>query len=479
MENQGLPARLVALIVLVCLGGLAWLAYLGLLHASWTPLELAGTAAITVLIGVAGVFPLPVGPRIKATVTTAPLFAGALLLPPGNAALAAVVGGLGYQFALRFVPQGLSLPWFKYPLNAGETSLSTGAASLLFHLLAEEGAGFVTPAVPLAAGTMYLVNTGLISIAAALHSGHNLPWLWWEGTKENGAAELSLYSFGLLGAVAVGQSPWLALAIFIPVGIIYVAFSRLAAVNAELEDTLARLKELQGRLVSQSKLSSVGSLSLDLSHQIKNPLFILTGRLESLQRRLPATDPGRASLDAALNAAWRIQQLLTSFLSAGRHEWASVKPADVVEEALGMTRIDHHKAVEIQRSYATDLPVLQGNFTLLREALSNLIANALDAAPEGSQVALCVSATQEAVMISIVDHGPGIPLEQMRRLFEPFNSSKQKGLGLGIFSAKHIVELHQGTLAVESAAGGTQITVRLPRTDWTGDADSGSLHPGR
>ena len=96
---------------------------------------------------------------------------------------------------------------------------------------------------------------------------------WWTGTRANGAAELDLLSFGFLGAVVYEGSPWASAALIIPVAVIYLAFSHLASVNT-------RLESLQGRTVSTSKLASIEALSLNLAHQIKNPLAIILGRLD-------------------------------------------------------------------------------------------------------------------------------------------------------------------------------------------------------
>ncbi|MBI2866179.1 MAG: HAMP domain-containing histidine kinase, partial [Chloroflexi bacterium] len=458
-----LPRRpLLVLISAVWLAGMMGLAYLGRYHSAWSLSQVETMVLVLGLVVLAGFSPIPVAPRVKAGLTTAPLFTGALLLSPGNAALIAVVGSMLYQVGLRDGPEKLRLPWFKYPFNAGEAALSTGAASLVFSLLTGSELTLVTPAVLAAAGVMYLLNSGLVATAAALQQGMRPHQVWWTGTRENGPAEVALYSFGLLGAVAINVSPWLLPSFLLPVSIIYIAFSRLAKANTRLEDALATLRELQGRMVASSKLASVGALSLDLSHQLKNPLFILTGRLESLQRRLTPEDPARRSLETALQAAWRIQELISNFLGAGRGDSGILDPHELVDEAIGMAQMRGRPTVKMVRLYGADLPPVQGNRVLLQEALSNIVANALEASPRGEEVTVQLSRSNGALIVRVSDKGGGIPQEQMGHLFEPFNSSKPGGLGLGLFAAKHIVEMHKGEVMVESNAGeGTSVTVRL------------------
>lgn len=418
------------------------------------------TDVFAVLVMMAGLFPLPVGQRVKAGVTTAPLFLAAVVLPPGPAAVAAVVGSVGYNVGLRISKPSLYLSWYKYIFNTGETALSTGVASWLFHLL---GGNLTSLAVVVPIASMYLLNTGLISLAAASQLRANPVGFWWQGTKENGLAEVSLFAFGYLGAVSYEKDPLILTALLIPVVIIYFAFSRLANANARLEDAFDKVKNLQGQLVQNAKLATVGALTLDLGHQVKNPLFIAIGRLESLQRRLPAEDANRAKVDEALQAAWRVNELTEAFLSVARQQWTKLDLILVLDEAVGMSTTSINKAVNVDRDFAVQSLPAQGHPILLREALSNLVNNAIEAVPAGGRVSVGIKASNGHARITIADDGPGISQAQMSRLFEPFNTSKHKGTGLGLFSAKHIVEMHHGTIQVQTKAGkGTRIEVVLP-----------------
>jgi len=447
------------LIAATFVAGFWWLRYL-VAPVSWTPSLAIATDAFAVLIMLAGLFPLPVGPRIKAGVTTAPLFLAAVVLPPGPAAVAAVVGSVGYNVVLRIRRPTLYLSWYKYVFNTGETALSTGVASWLFHLL---GGNLTSLAVVVPVVSMYLLNTGLISLAAASQLGANPLKFWWQGTKENGLAEVSLFSFGYLGAVSYQKDPRILVALLIPIVIIYFAFSRLASANGKLEEALDKVKNLQGHLLQNAKLATVGALTLDLGHQVKNPLFITIGRLETLQRRLPTEDPNRTKVDEALQAAWRVNELTDAFLSVARQQMTKLDLVLVLEEAVGMSTTSISKAVDVARAFSVEALTTQGHAILLREALSNLVNNAIEAVPTGGKVTVGLEASNSHATITVADNGPGISQAQMTKLFEPFNTSKQKGMGLGLFSAKHIVEMHHGTIQVHSQAGkGTLIEIILP-----------------
>ena len=162
-ENQvraSLPKSLQAYIVIVAVGGMAWLTYLAQ-SVEWGPSVLGQMGLFVALIVLAGSFPLPVGPRVKTDVAATALFAAALLLEPGAAALAGAVGVVTYTLLLRFWGQKIRVPWYKYPFNAGATALFVGMASAFFHGMAASDSLLSAAVVPVAC-VYYLINTGLV-----------------------------------------------------------------------------------------------------------------------------------------------------------------------------------------------------------------------------------------------------------------------------------------------------------------------------
>ena len=244
--RPGLPIPLRAYIVLVGLAGMGLIAYLAQM-VDWEPSVLGEMGLFILLIVAAGSFPLSVAPKVKADVTTAVWIAAALLLEPGAAALAGALGVVTYTLLIRFWDQKLRLPWYKYPFNAGQVALAVGLTSVLYHSLNGTG-GLMTPAVIPAAAAMYMVNTALVSCAVSLQLRVNPLHIWWTGTRQSGPVELSLYAFGFLGALVYTESPWTVVAMFIPVAIIHVAFSRLSQRVAEREMAEAELKRAKEEL---------------------------------------------------------------------------------------------------------------------------------------------------------------------------------------------------------------------------------------
>ena len=456
--DQSLPRPLRAYIGLVAVAGMALLVVL-VLRAQWDSSAVGEMCLFIVLVVVAGSFPLPVSPRVKADVTTAVLFAAALLLEPGAAALAGVTGITTYTVLNRYWGERLVLPWYKHPFNAGETALYVGAASLVFHAIAPDDQ-IVTPAVALAAAVVYMANTALVSVVASIQLKSNPIRVWMAGSLENGPSELAQLAFGFLGAMAYHESPWTVVALFIPVAILYIAFSRLARSNARLEDALKKLEAVQGRIVSTSKLASIGAISLDLAHQIKNPLAVLLGRLEDVQERLEEGSRSRRHVDIAMDAGWRIHELTQTFSSIGEQKWIYLDMGELLDEAFGMAGLRNRKQIETHRDYTLRTVFVKGNPVLLREALSNIFSNAMEAVEEEGRVTVSVSNEGDSVVTHISDNGAGISADQIVHVFEPFFTTKPDGHGLGLFAARHIMEMHNGSIKVSSTPG--QRDLRYP-----------------
>ena len=456
-----MPKLLTTYIALVGIASVALVAYLAS-GVDWQLSTLGEMSLFIVLIVAAGSFPLPVAPTTKADVTTAVLFGAVLLLEPGAAALAGAIGMAVYNVLLRYHGERMRWPWYQYPFNAAATALYVGLASLQFHAIAPDS-GLLTLAVAPAAVFMYMVNTALITGAVSAQMRVNPLRFWWMGTKENGPAEVSGLAFGFLGAVVYHESPWTVVALFVPVAIIYVAFSRLARSKGQLEQALSDLEALQGSIVSASKLASIGAISLNLAHQMKNPLAIMLGSLEGMQGKVEEGSREEQRLETAYRAGWRMQELTETFTSIGQQKRLFLNVGTVLNEALVMASLSNQKKIETRWDCPEDLPMIEANPVLIREAFSNIFSNAMDALAVGGLIAVDASTNDGVIVVRISDDGAGMPDEIVAHLFEPFYTTKSKGHGLGLFAVKHILEMYNGGVEIETGRGnGTSVIVRLP-----------------
>lgn len=243
---------------------------------------------------------------------------------------------------------------------------------------------------------------------------------------------------------------------------------------AEAQDALAQLKQAQERLVRGETLRALGELAAGAAHHLNNLLAVAVGRLELLRDSMPRTDASQQALavvDRALTDAAEVVRRIQAFsrrqpLEARRPLHLEQVAAEVLEmtrvrwkdeaEALGL-RIDATLAVE-------PVPPVLGNAAALREVMTNLVLNAVDALPRGGRITIRTFPTDEFACVSVADTGVGMPEAVRRRALEPFFTTKGvRSTGLGLSVSYGIVQSHGGELEIASAeARGTTVTIRLP-----------------
>jgi two-component system sensor histidine kinase HydH len=224
---------------------------------------------------------------------------------------------------------------------------------------------------------------------------------------------------------------------------------------------LLRREVNERRREHERRLASLGRMSAVLAHEIKNPLASLKGNAQLLARALPDSDKPRAKADRVVNEAIRLETLvngLLEFARTGALHRAEVDPTALAREIAAAPHAAGRVTVEDARAPA--------RWSLdperLREVLSNLVENAVQAG--GGPVALSVALDDGDLVYAVRDHGPGVPPDDLERIFEPFTTTRTHGTGLGLAVARRFVELHGGTLTAENMeGGGARFTARIPR----------------
>jgi signal transduction histidine kinase len=199
-----------------------------------------------------------------------------------------------------------------------------------------------------------------------------------------------------------------------------------------------------------------------LVHEVRSPVAALSAIAETVREgRIDAN--ARAELVRLVASACRaIERIVADVASASIH-LESIDPGDLVADAVAAARL---RGAPIERSIAADLPMLEADPARLRQALDNLIANALTHG-SASDVVVEATATDNAVRISVSDTGSGIRADDQARIFEVGVRLRPEagGSGLGLALTRAIVEGHGGSLAVASTPGeGATFTIELPHT---------------
>lgn len=215
-------------------------------------------------------------------------------------------------------------------------------------------------------------------------------------------------------------------------------------------------------------LTAVGQMTAQIAHEIKNPLGSIRFAAEVLKRQGTQDEDSKETIRAIERSVDHLAMIvaeLSEFARPKELNRTEVNLNSLLDGLLPMV-IDKltAKGIEIKKSYAPGLPTGNYDATELRKLFLNLIINAIDASSPGSAVELRTRLNgKQDVLVDVIDEGAGMDAETLRRLFEPFYTTKQKGTGLGMAIAKKITELHKGDLMVTSKKGeGTTATVRLP-----------------
>jgi two-component system, NtrC family, sensor histidine kinase HydH len=230
-------------------------------------------------------------------------------------------------------------------------------------------------------------------------------------------------------------------------------------------------RELARRAQVAEKLAAVGTLTAGLSHEIRNPLNAAALQLSVLERRVKRlTEEVRAPLLEPLTLVRdeirRLDHILEDFLQFARPTQLEPQPVDLEQLLETVVKLLAQEAERRQVALSLEakgLPPVAGDEGRLRQALLNLILNALQATPEAGAVRIRCAAQDSDVVAVIDDTGPGIPPLYKDRIFEPFFTTKPMGSGLGLPIVHAIITQHGGSITAGSAPdGGARFVVRLP-----------------
>lgn len=257
---------------------------------------------------------------------------------------------------------------------------------------------------------------------------------------------------------------------------------RQTAESLEATNRQLRLAQAEARRVE--RLAALGQLSAGLAHEIRNPLAVIKGSAEMLEKNLaPQAAAGSAAVAQELagfisSEVNRVNLLVTRFLDFARplrldRQWTELPP--LLDQALADAQERWPASrVEIERDYAPGLPAVPLDATLMERVFANLAANAFEAmaeTPAGAarlqvRAAPTTAAGQAGVLVEFSDSGPGVPAELREQIFNPFFTTKPTGVGLGLAIVAKIVDQHGGQFRLAEAPGpGARFEVFLPASE--------------
>ncbi len=243
----------------------------------------------------------------------------------------------------------------------------------------------------------------------------------------------------------------------------------------ELRASRDSLRELQSEFVHVSRLSAMGEMAAALAHELNQPLAAMMNYTQATRRMLssnPSADPGRLTelmtkAVAQANRAGEIIRRLRSFVSHedSEHKFSDIN--EIVADACALAMVgDLSEGVARSTAFAEDLPPVLMDRIQIQQVVVNLIRNSLDATIDQDERTITIATARGAdgaVEVSVADNGPGLDKEIEERLFQPFNSSKMDGMGIGLSISRTIIDQHGGRIwATPGEGGGVIFSFTLP-----------------
>lgn len=253
----------------------------------------------------------------------------------------------------------------------------------------------------------------------------------------------------------------------------------LGSVATERRNAALVLREQQTELARMADFARVGAMGMELAHEISQPLSTVATYLHAARRLLQSSAASEPVMDALIKAegeaqrAREVLERIRDFVSNGALDLQALDLSTLAEKIAALWREEATaRGIQIENeSIRPILPVIADKIQI-EQVLNNLVANAIDAASERSDarghVVIRVAARDEAVVMQVEDNGPGVAPEMAARIFEAYQTTKQRGMGLGLPLSRRIVQRHAGRLWWEpNKPEGARFVVALP-IDGTG-----------
>ncbi|MBI3316467.1 MAG: HAMP domain-containing histidine kinase [Candidatus Omnitrophica bacterium] len=249
----------------------------------------------------------------------------------------------------------------------------------------------------------------------------------------------------------------------------------------QLEKALEELRKTQYQLVQQERLRALGQMASGIVHDFNNALSPILGYSELLLKDPQAREDRKTLLQflqimnaAARHAAGIVKRLRDFFYTREQNEpFTSVHLNPMIEEMISLTQPKWKSQALVKGAQITvrkelgDIPLIEGDDVQLREVLTNLIFNAVDAMPQGGELMLRTYANAYEVVLEVCDQGIGMDEEVKRRCWEPFFTTKgDSGSGLGLSVVYGVIQRHGGSVLIQSEKNkGTTFSISFSRSD--------------
>ncbi|TME53546.1 MAG: HAMP domain-containing histidine kinase [Chloroflexi bacterium] len=419
-------------------------------HGGFTPAEpwrWALVPACLTAIVLTERYPVKIAPEQKVNLGALPALIAVLLLPPGVGPATAALGVLAGNFVVRRT-------WWESVFNAGDVLVASAAAVSIGVVHRDVDALMDLRVV--GAGAAYIVVNLLVAVLpAAIHTRRPYLSLLQQAGSASWIASVTLAACAVSVALLAVEAPVAAPLPLIVLPLIY-------RMNLAIQAQGKANEQLAGVLTAQRRFLT------DVSHQVATPLATIMTNLSILRRSRRGTGATQEAIADSVAEAERMKRMLARLRALAHADEDVPLRRELVDLAELTADVVHAYTAQAGTSgvgFVTDVRTrarISGDKDLLREAVANLVDNAVRVSPPGEAVTLRVHAGAGGPSIDVIDRGPGIDDDRLKILFDRFQRS-DSGSGLGLAIARRVVERHGGTIRVQTTRGeGSTFTIELP-----------------
>jgi two-component system sensor histidine kinase PilS (NtrC family) len=216
-------------------------------------------------------------------------------------------------------------------------------------------------------------------------------------------------------------------------------------------------------------------MAASLAHEIRNPLASISGSIQVLRKGLDLNETDEKLMQIILRGKDQLETFMKDFLFLARPHSSIYEKTDmkeVIDDAIESVRYgqDWNESIEVAWELMTPTTTIEVNRAEIRQVMWNLLLNAVQSMPDGGRLTIAINRmtlpgrdSDEYMEIRIIDNGMGIDEEDIKKIFEPFYTTKERGTGLGLAVVSRIIEGHSGKISMESRLNeGTTCIIWLP-----------------
>ncbi|MGA2626730.1 MAG: PAS domain S-box protein [Candidatus Bathyarchaeia archaeon] len=230
-----------------------------------------------------------------------------------------------------------------------------------------------------------------------------------------------------------------------------------------VEERTRKLHESEAELVKSQRLAAIGETAAMVGHDLRNPLQGITGALHLLKQESLTVEKRKEMLqviEKSVHYSDAIVKDLSDYAAEIKLKPVEATPRLITRDAIGAVKVPQNVRVQ---DLSEDQPTLRVDPDMMKRVFVNLIENAIDAMPQGGTLTVSSKKSDGNVEIAFTDTGSGISEKVMENLWKPLQTTKAKGMGLGLAICKRIIDAHGGSMSVKSEVGqGTTLTIQLP-----------------